>query len=222
MTYLFYLLVFTLGSSIVSFLTVIAFDFPKIILNRRSRCNNCQKTLNWYELIPILGFIFLKGSCKQCIFKIPKLYPLTELTGGLFLIIVIFQNKNLYIAIPLMMMLITLSFMDHFYGYIYPIFYLLILPAIICILIKGYPLYIFTGLITYCALFLLNYYYQSIGMGDVELFGILALIFGYEDILKIILISCLLCIVHFVSKEKRSFRFIPYITVATGIIYLIS
>ncbi|WP_125587945.1 prepilin peptidase [Companilactobacillus jidongensis] len=222
MTYLFNLVVFVLGSSIVSFLTVIAHDFPKIQLNRRSQCNNCQNILSWYELIPIFSFILTGGNCKKCNFDIPIMYPITETIGGLYLIVVLIKDKDIYFAIPLMIMLVTLSFMDYFYGYIYPVCYALILPTFIYALLHGYPLYFITGILTYSALFLMNHFYQSIGLGDVELLGLLAILFGYEDILKIILISCLLCIIHYFGNKKRSFRFIPYITAATGIVYLIS
>lgn len=222
MTNLFYLIVFTLGSSIVSFLTVMAHDFPKIALFRRSSCDNCHKILKWYELIPILGFILIRGTCQNCKTKIPLIYPLTELTGGIFLLTLLIQSKNLYIAIPIMLMLILLSFMDYYYGYIYSLLYLISLPTYIYAFIYHYPLHLFTGVLVYSALLLLNRSYKNIGLGDVELLGLLAVIFGLEDILKIILIACTLCIFQYILNKKRSFRFIPYLTIATGIIYLIS
>lgn len=51
----------------------------------RSRCFSCSKTLSWYELFPILSFIFLKGKCRSCKTKISWQYPTVEfLTGLLF------------------------------------------------------------------------------------------------------------------------------------------
>ncbi|WP_334329140.1 prepilin peptidase [Companilactobacillus sp. HBUAS59699] len=222
MTYLFYLIVFTLGSSIVSFLTVMAHDFPKISINRRSSCDHCHKILKWYELVPILGFILTSGTCKSCLTKIPIVYPLTESLGGLFFLILLIQDKDLYIAVPITLMMILLGFMDHYYGYIYSILYLLSLPAFIYALLNHYPLHFIAGLLVYTSLLVLNRVYQNIGLGDVELLGLLAVIFGLENILKIILLACLLCILKFMTDKKRSFRFIPYLTIATGIVYLIS
>ncbi len=49
-----------------------------------SKCDYCQKKLNWYELIPILSYIIQKGQCRNCKTKISFRYPLTELISGLF------------------------------------------------------------------------------------------------------------------------------------------
>jgi len=43
----------------------------------------CRHQLSWYELIPILSFVFLRGRCKNCKTKISIQYPLVELTTGI-------------------------------------------------------------------------------------------------------------------------------------------
>lgn len=222
MTYFYYLIIFTLGSSIVSFLTVVAHDFPKIDLKRRSSCDNCHTILRWYELIPILGFIFIEGKCSKCNTKVPLVYPVTELIGGMFFLTIIIQNRNLYMIVPVALMLIFLSFMDHYYGYVYSLLYLISLPAYLYAYFHNYQLHFIIGFLVYSVLIALNRLYNNIGLGDVELIALLAILFGLEDILKIILIACLMCIFSFVTNKKRSFRFIPYLTISTGIIYLIS
>ncbi|WP_125568031.1 prepilin peptidase [Companilactobacillus insicii] len=222
MTYFYYLIIFTLGSSIVSFLTVVAHDFPKIDLKRRSSCDNCHTILRWYELIPILGFIFIEGKCSKCNTKVPLIYPVTELIGGMFFLTIIIQNRNLYMIVPVALMLIFLSFMDHYYGYVYSLLYLISLPTYLYAYFHNYQLHLIIGFLVYSVLIALNRLYNNIGLGDVELIALLAILFGLEDILKIILIACLTCIFSFVTNKKRSFRFIPYLTISTGIIYLIS
>lgn len=49
-----------------------------------SKCDNCQKKLNWYELIPIFSYLIQKGKCRKCKDIISFRYPLSELTTGLF------------------------------------------------------------------------------------------------------------------------------------------
>jgi len=51
----------------------------KTIINDRSRCRRCNIVINWYDLIPILSFVFLRGRCRYCGDKISWQYPLIEL-----------------------------------------------------------------------------------------------------------------------------------------------
>ncbi len=72
-----------------SFLNVVAgrynpersFFESKNILGR-SRCPHCGTTLRWYELIPLLSFIWLGGRCRTCRSRISWRYPLAEILAG--------------------------------------------------------------------------------------------------------------------------------------------
>jgi len=80
--------VFVFGTIIGSFLNVVILRQEKKSLNGRSECPNCHKKLTWYELIPVLSFLFLKGKCKKCKQNISWQYPLVEIVSGtLFLLI---------------------------------------------------------------------------------------------------------------------------------------
>lgn len=50
----------------------------------RSKCDYCHKKIAWYDNIPILSFILLKGKCRHCQQKIAKSYFLTELVAFFF------------------------------------------------------------------------------------------------------------------------------------------
>lgn len=51
----------------------------------RSRCPKCDHQIDWYENIPVLSYLFLKGKCSACATPISLRYPLVELaTGALF------------------------------------------------------------------------------------------------------------------------------------------
>jgi leader peptidase (prepilin peptidase)/N-methyltransferase len=51
----------------------------------RSRCQACGHQLRWYENIPVLSYVFLRGRCSSCGVGISARYPLVELfTAGLF------------------------------------------------------------------------------------------------------------------------------------------
>ncbi len=52
----------------------------------RSRCLKCGHQIRWYENIPVLSYLFLRGKCSNCAVAISLRYPLVELaTGALFL-----------------------------------------------------------------------------------------------------------------------------------------
>ena len=83
-------IVFVVGLAIGSFLNVLIFriDDLESVIKTRSHCPHCKKVLSWFELIPLLSFIFLLGRCKDCKEKISIQYPAVELgTAGLFLLL---------------------------------------------------------------------------------------------------------------------------------------
>ena len=84
---------FVSGLIIGSFLNVVGLRWNSgVPLSGRSGCPHCGKKLVWYELIPILSFLFLRGRCSQCHSKISLQYPLIEiLTGLVFVTIFNFQ-----------------------------------------------------------------------------------------------------------------------------------
>jgi leader peptidase (prepilin peptidase) / N-methyltransferase len=59
---------------------------PPFSLSRpRSRCPSCGKPIVWYENIPVLSWLWLKGRCAACRTSISARYPFVELlTGALF------------------------------------------------------------------------------------------------------------------------------------------
>lgn len=57
------------------------------ILNGRSMCTSCRHILAWYDLIPVISWLTLKGRCRYCQKSISWQYPLVELcTAALFII----------------------------------------------------------------------------------------------------------------------------------------
>jgi leader peptidase (prepilin peptidase)/N-methyltransferase len=78
---------FILGVIVGSFLNVVALRYNTglSITNGRSVCFYCNQKIKWYNLFPIISFIFLRGKCRVCKMPISWQYPLVEfLTGVLF------------------------------------------------------------------------------------------------------------------------------------------
>lgn len=53
------------------------------LLVPRSRCSSCGHVIAWYENIPVLSYLFLKGKCSVCKAPYGLRYPAIELTCGL-------------------------------------------------------------------------------------------------------------------------------------------
>ena len=65
----------------------VASDAELSIAQGRSMCPNCQHTLAWYDLVPILSWLSIGGKCRYCHKSISVQYPLVELaTAGLFVL----------------------------------------------------------------------------------------------------------------------------------------
>ena len=53
------------------------------LISPRSRCSNCGHMIAWYENIPLLSYLFLRGKCSVCGTPFGVRYPVIELTTGL-------------------------------------------------------------------------------------------------------------------------------------------
>lgn len=108
---------FLLGSAIGSFLNVVIYRLPreKSIVRPPSGCPNCQKPIRFYDNIPILSYILLRGKCRDCGTKISIRYPFVELLTGI-LFLVLYQKFGLTfelaVFIVFVSLLIAISFID--------------------------------------------------------------------------------------------------------------
>lgn len=80
--------VFLIGSCIGSFLNVVIWRLPReeSIVTAPSHCPACNEEIRWYDNVPLLGWLWLRGKCRFCQVGISARYPLVEgMTGLLFL-----------------------------------------------------------------------------------------------------------------------------------------
>lgn len=120
---MFLLLVLIVGICVGSFLNVLIDRLPnnENPLKGRSYCDKCRRTLEWYDLIPLLSYIVLKGKCRYCRKKISASYPIVEAITGV-----------LFVATYLLMASFhpTISSFEFFINYFY---YLLIVCSLIVV-----------------------------------------------------------------------------------------
>ena len=79
------ILVFITGASVGSFLNVAIARLPleKSLLWPNSRCGNCLQSIQWYDNLPILSYLWLRGRCRMCGQRYSIVYMLVELGTAL-------------------------------------------------------------------------------------------------------------------------------------------
>jgi leader peptidase (prepilin peptidase) / N-methyltransferase len=69
------------GAAVGSFLNVVIARVPagESIVRPRSRCPRCRAEIAWYDNIPVISWLLLRGRCRRCRAPIALRYPLVEL-----------------------------------------------------------------------------------------------------------------------------------------------
>ncbi|MEJ2638838.1 MAG: prepilin peptidase [Desulfosarcinaceae bacterium] len=77
--------VFFVGTCVGSFLNVVIYRLPAglSLVRPGSRCPHCETPVRFYDNIPILSWLILRGRCRTCKGAIAVRYPLVELLTGL-------------------------------------------------------------------------------------------------------------------------------------------
>jgi len=106
-----------MGLIVGSFLNVCIVRLPKeqSIVKPRSQCVHCKKPIPWYDNVPLLSYLLLKGKCRSCHEKISPRYFIVELfTGISFVILYQHVGLNLMLLAYLVMLscLIVATFVD--------------------------------------------------------------------------------------------------------------
>jgi leader peptidase (prepilin peptidase) / N-methyltransferase len=109
--------VFVLGLCVGSFLNVVIARVPhgQSVVRPRSRCPKCGHTLAWYENIPLISWLALRGRCKGCKAPISIRYPLVELLVGLLFLACVRRfgfTWELVSGLVLVTLLVPLTFID--------------------------------------------------------------------------------------------------------------
>jgi len=106
--------IFALGAVIGSFLNVVIFRFnTSRSLSGRSACLYCGKELRWYELIPIVSFLLLRGRCASCKSRLSIQYPLVEFITAVIFVLVFYKILSSLYHRPMSMDVLTSEMEDY-------------------------------------------------------------------------------------------------------------
>ena len=72
------------GAMLGSFLNVCVWRLPRgeSVILPASHCPGCGKPIAWYDNVPVLSYLALRGRCRHCGMRISFQYPLVELVVG--------------------------------------------------------------------------------------------------------------------------------------------
>lgn len=110
---------FLLGVCFGSFFNVIIYRLPQnnSIVSPPSHCPNCQKPIRWYDNLPLISFLILKGKCRDCGGKISWRYPLVELLAGIIFLSSYYLasgsfNASFFLSLFFLSVLLVIAFID--------------------------------------------------------------------------------------------------------------
>lgn len=91
----------------------------------RSKCTFCKKIIHWYDLVPVLSFLFLKGRCRFCKVGLSIEYLLSEVILGALIAFLFWQSGQKFFTSPDYLTLVILSF-----DFIFKIFIVVVLSIL--------------------------------------------------------------------------------------------
>ena len=99
---------FVIGCCIGSFINVVIFRLPlkKSIVSPNSSCPKCNEKIKWYDNLPIISWLLLRGKCRTCNTKISLSYPIVELSTGLLVFLNLYSHPTIYSQQPIYLTII--------------------------------------------------------------------------------------------------------------------
>lgn len=200
---------FMLGACVASFLNVVIWRAPRgeSVVFPPSHCPKCSSRIRWWQNIPILSWLALRGKCANCKMPISPRYILIELLGALLFVAAFWKWQGsietifMWIWIALM---IAGSFID-FDHKLLPDFTTvggmvlgLIYGAILSYFEKSYIPLMCSGIglaLGFGMLWLIRFLgtlafkREAMGLGDVFLMGAVGALFGPISVLAVLILS---------------------------------
>lgn len=112
-----YVFAFLGGLAFGGFATVVVYRVPRdfSVVSPRSSCTACENQLAWYDTIPVVSWVILRGRCRTCGEKVSVFYPTIELLTGLVWVAVVWRvgiHPHLPAFLAFGTALVMLSFID--------------------------------------------------------------------------------------------------------------
>lgn len=220
--------IFIYGLLIGSFLNVVIHRLPlgQSVVTPRSSCPKCGHKIKWYENLPVVSYLSLKGKCSNCGTKISMRYPLIELFVGFiayFLapdVIEINAFLNFTVQFSIAAAFVAHFFIDIEHQLLPDKINLFLLAIILPYSIFSFSFYhwFLGGILGFVIPYsITELFYRlrgviGLGGGDIKLFGILGIYLGPLGFLNNIFMSCFLGSIIGVGLilSKKQGRDVPF------------
>ena len=204
------------------------------LVSSRSHCTNCNKLIYWYENIPVISYIFLKGKCSHCKSSISVLYPLVEIVVGIFAVLITpeFLSKvtivNYLFQLSVFSVFVAIFIIDVQHKIIPNELniYLALIFLMATVLSKPLLFWLLGGALGVAIPWGITYIFYllkgkiGLGGGDIKLFGALGIFLGPMGFLSNLTISCfigsvvmILLILLKITKKDSYVPFGPFIVI---------
>lgn len=239
MNTLYLIFFFIIGMVLGSFYNVLGLRIPnhQSIIKPHSHCEKCGHILKWYELIPVLSFLFQKGKCRSCQTKLSLMYPFSELFCGILFLISYYSfgfSWNLVIALILSSLMIIVMVSDLTYMIIPDRF--IVIPSLLILFIKligfGWKEFassLLSGVIAFLIMYVIMKFgsfllkKEALGGADVKLMFLVGIcIEPFLTLIVIILASVIALPVSLfllISKKENAIPFGPFIVLGLLIVF---
>ncbi len=223
------LIVFIFGAMIGSFLNVVIYRIPKdeSIVFPSSKCQSCQNALKWWHNIPIFSWLFLRGKCYFCKAKISAQYPIVEFLTGLLFVALYFKLGLVWylpfiaasFAALLALVMIDFKYMAvpdnvNFAALLFALVQPQFLTSLLYAAIAAGGLYLIGLLSSLLAR------KQAMGGADVIVAGTMGALLGFPNFFVALFLSALLAMIPALIWRERGVPFVPFLALATFIVYL--
>jgi len=194
-----------LGAAVGSFLNVVILRLPEkdsSIVFPGSHCPQCDHPLSWWENIPLLSYLILRGRCRSCAARISWQYPLVEAAMALFSLMLLQRfgiSADFCIQFVFFAALLVIIFIDIHHQ---------IIPDVISLpgIALGFLASFFSGHITWQQsglglligggiLYLVAFGYYTLakrdgmGGGDIKLLAMIGAFLGWQSLLYVVFAS---------------------------------
>ncbi len=233
--------VFVFGAVIGSFLNVCIYRLPEnqSIAKPLSQCPSCHHPIRFYDNIPLISYLILRGKCRDCGNKISWRYPLVEFITAVLALLLFAQfylTLDFLIFFIFTAVLIVITFIDLDHQIIpdvitlpgIPIFFLLAVFVVqVPWMEAAIGLFVGGGVLLAIAL---GYEFitkrEGMGGGDIKLLAMIGGFLGWKSLIFVLLFSSLLGAVigvalMLIKKEdaKYAVPFGPFLS-AAAVAYL--
>jgi leader peptidase (prepilin peptidase)/N-methyltransferase len=234
---------FCFGTIIGSFLNVCIHRLPqgKSIIVPSSHCPLCKAPIPFYDNIPLVSFILLRGKCRACHAPISWRYPLVEFLMGLFSLMLLLRYGItpfylVYLAFFASLTLVSFIDLSHriipdvislpgiFIGLVISLFHpqMSIKASLIGVLVGGGSLY------AVASLYHLVTKREGMGGGDIKLLAMIGAFIGWKGVLFTILCSSFigsivgvtLMLISAKADSKYAVPFGPFLSLG-AVIYIL-